>query len=141
MTTPLAAARLRRRSAQGLLALCAVVAATACGLTPNARNPFDGSAEQAVADRLRIQIRNLNFNDVTVFVVSSGQRVRLGGVTGKTDEDFRLEWNTAVPLWFEVDVIGGRGCRTQELTVDPGARIWVQIPTTTGAAPCRVGRG
>lgn len=134
---------MRSRAATALgatLAVVALVAATGCGAGSNVRNPFDGSAARESESRLRVQIQNMNFNDITVFAVSSGQRVRLGSVTGKTDRDFRLAWNYANPISFEIDVVGGRGCGTQPLAVDPGARVWVQVPNQVGSTPCSSGR-
>ena len=130
------------RPSRRLLALTAILAlATACSsLRGGAANPFDGSLEQQQEDRLRIQIQNMNFNDVTVYAVSPGQRVRLGNVTGKTDQNFRLEWNFANPISFEIDVVGGSGCNTRPLPVDPGARVWVQVPNEVGTSGCRAGR-
>jgi hypothetical protein len=122
------------------LVLTSILVASACGLSTNARNPFDGSLEQAQEDRLRVQIQNMNFNDVTVFAISSGQRVRVGSVTGKTDGNFRLNWNYADPISFQISVVGGRNCDTPPIAVDPGARVWVQIPIEIGVAQCRSGR-
>lgn len=136
MKRPLRASPPRRAA----LVLVSLLGATACGLSNNARNPFDGSLQQEQEDRLRIQVQNMNFNDVTVFAVSSGQRVRVGSVTGKTDQDFRLGWNFADPISFEIDVVGGRGCQTSPILVDPGARVWVQIPNEVGMSGCRSGR-
>jgi hypothetical protein len=130
------------RSRLRVLALAAsLAAASACSsLAGSARNPFDGSLEQQQEDRLRIQIQNMNFNDITIYAVSSSQRVRLGNVTGKTDQNFRLEWNFANPISFEIDVLGGRGCQTSPLPVEPGARVWVQVPNEVGVSGCRAGR-
>ena len=120
--------------------LTSVLAASACGLSSNARNPFDGSLAQGQEDRLSIHIQNKNFNDVTVFPVSSGQRVHVGSVTGKTDGNFRLNWNYAGAVSFQKRVVGGRDCNTAPIAVDPGARSWVQIPIEIGAVQCRSGR-
>ncbi len=129
------AARLR-----AVFALVTLVGASACGALGNSvPNPFAGGA-QAGEDRLRIQVQNMNFNDVTVYAVSAGQRIRLGNVTGKTDESFQIDWNFANPIAFQVDVIGGRGCNTSAIAVDPGARVWVQIPSEMGISGCRSGR-
>lgn len=122
------------------LALVALVGASACGaLGNNVPNPFAGGA-QAGEDRLRIQVQNMNFNDATVYAVSAGQRIRLGNVTGKTDESFQIDWNFANPIAFQVDVVGGRGCDTTAIPVDPGARVWLQIPSEVGRSGCRSGR-
>jgi len=124
-----------------MMVLVSLAFTAGCGISTNARNPFDGSLQQEQEDRLRIQIQNMNFNDVTIFAVSTGQRIRLGSVTGKTDRDFRLQWNYADPISFQINVVGGRGCDTQPIQVDRGARIWVQIPSEVGMSGCRSGRG
>lgn len=122
------------------LALVALVGTSACGALGNSvPNPFAGGA-QADENRLRVQVQNMNFNDVTVYAVSAGQRIRLGTVTGKTDESFQIDWNFANPIAFQVDVIGGRGCDTSAIPVDPGARVWLQIPSEMGISGCRSGR-
>ena len=114
-------------SLRGLLALGVVLMATsACSsLAGSARNPFDGSLEQEQEDRLRIQVQNMNFNDVTIYAVSLGQRVRLGNVTGKSDQSFRLEWNFANPISFEIDVVGGSGCDTTPVPVEQSRSVSV----------------
>ena len=128
-------------SLRALLALGVLVATSACGsMRGSPRNPFDGSLEQQQENRLRIQVQNMNFNDVTVYAVSLGQRVRLGNVTGKSDQSFRLEWNFANPISFEIDVVGGSGCDTTPVPVEPGARVWVQVPNEVRVSGCRSGR-
>lgn len=122
------------------LVLVSLIGVGACGLTTSTHNPFDGSLEQEQEDRLRIQIQNMNFNDVTIYAVAAGQRERLGSVTGKTDQSFRLRWNYAEPIAFEIDVVGGPECDTNPLAVEPGARVWVQIPNQVGSSGCRSGR-
>ena len=129
-------------SLKGVLALAVVLlAASGCSALGNpAPNPFDGSRAQEQEDRLRIQVQNNNFNDVTVYAISLGQRIRLGNVTGKTDQNFRLDWNFANPISFEIDVVGGRGCGTSPVPVEPGARVWVQVPNEVRVSGCRSGR-
>lgn len=127
-------------SLRAALVLVTLVGASACSSLGNSTpNPFDGAARSG-ENRLRIQVQNMNFNDVTVYAVSAGQRIRLGNVTGKTDENFQIDWNFANPISFQVDVIGGRGCDTSAIAVDPGARVWVQIPSEVGISGCRSGR-
>lgn len=105
-------------------------------------NPFDGSSAAATGaeDPIRVDVQNLNFNDVTVWAMRQGQRVRLGQVTGKTDETFRINWNLAIPISFVVDVTGGRSCQTGSIGVDPDAVVWVSVPANVGAQPCYAGR-
>ena len=125
------------------LLLVALLAAAGCGASRNeARSPFDGGrgGGSTAEDQIRIEVQNLNFNDVTLWAVRQGQRVRLGRVTGKTDETFSITWNLALPIYVVADVTGGRGCRTNQVSVERNARVWVIIPSNVGTQPCRLGR-
>lgn len=119
-----------------------VVVLSACGASRAAPSPFEGVHEGAPSeDPIHIDVQNLNFNDVTLWAVrEAGQRIRLGRVTGKTDETFRIPWNLAMPIGFEIDVVGGRSCRTGQVAVDRNAAVWVIVPSNVGTQPCRVGR-
>lgn len=123
--------------------IVALAGLTGCGASRNAvPSPFDGDASggSAAEDPIRIEIQNLNFNDITVWAVRQGQRIRLGRVTGKTDQTFSTEWNLALPIYFVVDVTGGRSCRTASVSVERNARVWVTVPGSVGVQPCRIGR-
>jgi hypothetical protein len=126
-----------------LRALCALVIlpgiVTACG-GGTAQNPFDGSTATPGGERIRIEVQNLNFNDATVWALRSSQRIRVGRVTGKTDQMFDIAWNTAQPIAIQVDVVSGRGCRTNAVAVEPNSRVWVTIPSDMGLGQCRIGR-
>lgn len=125
------------------LLLIALLAFAGCGASRNeARSPFDGGrgGGSTSEDRIRIEIQNINFNDITVWAVRQGQRIRLGRVTGKTDETFTIDWNLALPIYFVVDVTGGRSCRTGQVAVERNARVWVIVPSNVGTQPCRAGR-
>ena len=128
-----------RASRAALLAVVALGAGSACG-GGSARNPFDPSSTRAGVDRIRIEVQNLNFNDITVWAMRQSQRVRVGRVTGKTDQTFNIEWNVAQPIWFEVDIVSGRSCRTGQVPVDPQSRVWLIVPSEVGLSACRAGR-
>ena len=122
-----------------LIAAAGLAVAVGCG-GGSARNPFDPSAGPGVGDRIRVEVQNLNFNDVTVWALRNSQRVRVGRVTGKTDQTFTIPWNVAQPIWFEIDVVSGRSCRTPQVPVDPDSLVWVVIPSEIGLSACRAGR-
>jgi len=103
-------------------------------------NPFTGTVTGGVEQPIRIEVQNLNFNDATVYAMRSTQAIRLGRVTGKTDQEFRIEWNVAQSIAFRVDVVGGRSCRTGEVIVEADSRVWVTIPSDMGFGACRAGR-
>ena len=121
----------------------ALTGLTACASSrTSGPNPFagEGGGGSSVEDQIRVDIQNLNFNDITVWAVRQGQRIRVGRVTGKTDETFRIDWNLALPIYFVIDVTGGRSCRTSQVSVERNARVWVAVPSNVGASPCRIGR-
>lgn len=125
------------------LLVLTLLGAVGCGASRNeAPSPFEGgrSRGSTADDPIRVDVQNLNFNDVTIWAVRQGQRIRLGRVTGKTDESFRVEWNLALPIYFVIDVTGGRSCRTNQVAVERNARVWVVVPANVGSQPCRVGR-
>ena len=84
--------------------------------------------------------KSINFNDANLFALRNGQRIRMGSVTGKSEEDFTLDWNFSLPLQFEAQLVGGRTCRVRSIMADPGDALWIQIPTELSITPCTVGK-
>lgn len=134
--------RHRRHGRRLVLIPVALTLLAGCATGGSARNPFDPSDTGGTGSEepIRIEVQNLNFNDVTVWAMRQGQRIRLGRVTGKTDHTFRVDWNLAIPISFVVDVTGGRSCTTGGVGVDRDARVWVAVPSNVGSQPCRAGR-
>lgn len=116
-----------------------LLASTACG-SARSVNPFDPSETRPGVDRLRIEVQNLNFNDATVYAMRQSQRIRLGRVTGKSDQVFTIDWSTAVPVRFRIDLVSGPSCGTAEVPVDRNSLVWVTIPSVMGLGGCRAGR-
>jgi hypothetical protein len=131
-----------RQTASALALLLVATTLSGCASRNQVPNPFDGSSSAAsgAEDPIRIDIQNLNFNDVTVWAMRQGQRVRLGRVTGKTDETFRIDWNLAIPISFVIDVTGGRACQTGQVGVERDGIVWVSVPANVGTQPCYAGR-
>ncbi len=109
----------RHATFAALLAAPAVLA----GCATMTSNPFDRGAPGSI----RIEVQNLNFMDATLHAVSTGGRRRLGIVTGKGSADYTMEWHTTQPLQIEVDLLASDHCITQQLSVDPGDVIMLQI--------------
>jgi hypothetical protein len=130
--------RLGRR---GLLAGALFLLCTGCfGGLGRSRDPFHGGAEGGQG-RISVRVENQNFGDAVVHASRGGERVRLGSVIGKSEETFIMEWRFSLSLEFEVNIVGGGRCLVTPLSVDPGDRIWVKIPTHLGASPCYSGKG
>lgn len=134
------ATRRRRRALPVLLALSVVLIVSGClGRGGNPDDPFNGRRTEAPG-RLNVEVQNLNFNDLTVYAIRQGQQIRLGDVTGKSNREFTIDWDFAVPVQFRVDIVGGRECRIGELAADPGATIQLHIPANVGLSECRGNR-
>jgi hypothetical protein len=122
-----------RRSAVGLLAL----AATACGAGgdfPDRRDPFPASLPTTV----RIIVQNRNFQDARLYTYRRGTRSLLGTVPGKADREFVINWDFPDPMSVEIDMLAGPRCITEELMVDPGDILELQIaPRFSDTAGCR----
>jgi hypothetical protein len=130
----------RSLSVVAAIALTALAGCSSSG--SQTRSPFDGPATgSGTGDRIRVEIQNLSFNDITVWAVRpGGQRIRVARVTGKTDQNATIDWNVAQPISFFVEQVSGRSCRTGQIGVEPGARVWLNVPNSVGAQPCRAGR-
>jgi hypothetical protein len=109
-----------------LLALAggAVVGATACyGKGKNAPVPVE---------RTTLVVENRAFLDHDIYVVRSGQRIRLGTVTGNSKATFTIPASVVgavTSLRFIADPIGApRQPVTEEITVSPGDRVVLTIP-------------
>lgn len=120
-----------------------VLTTASCIRTPGRRidNPFAAPGSSEREGSIQIRIENQNFNDATVHAVRGGERIRLGEVTGKSDKNFTVRWNFSLPLEFEIHLIGGDGCGVRPLSVDPGDRVWVRIPTRVPGSQCYSGKG
>ncbi|MEJ2538671.1 MAG: hypothetical protein P8188_01600, partial [Gemmatimonadota bacterium] len=98
-----------------------------------ARAPFSdgGEARQSI----EIEVRNMNFNQATLWAVRFGERIRLGIVEGKQDETFRIEWRTSAPMQIEIRLLGGDRCVTRSMTVDPGDALYLEVASDLATDP------
>jgi len=128
-----------------LVAVSMVLATSACLQRgrPIGDDPFRGGSRGGGGgedSQLTVEVRNLNFNDISVFAFRRGERIRVGDITGKTDRTFQVPWAFSVPVQFRVEIVSGRSCTTRTVNGDPGAGIWIQVPADVGLSQCRVGR-
>jgi hypothetical protein len=103
-------------------------------------NPFAPRGSRGSDGEIRVRVENLNFADATIHALRGGERIRLGQVTGKSEKNFTVRWNFSLPIEFQVDLVGGEACGIQPMTVDPGDRVWLRIPTQVGPSPCYAGK-
>ncbi len=107
------------------LLLLLIGAVSAC--SRSVRAPRDS---QTIETTLRVE--NRSFADVNIFVIRSGQRIRLGTVTGLSTRVLvipRGVMSGPTPLQFLADPIGSnRTPISQEITVQPGDEVGLVIP-------------
>lgn len=119
------------------LALAAVVLTAGCassGRSVNARQPFT----DASASTVRLIVQNRNFQDARLYYFRRGARMALGVVTGKRDAEFVIDWDFPDAMQIEINLLAGPRCLTEELQVDPGDILELQIaPVFTDTRGCR----
>ncbi len=112
----------------------ALTAAFALSISLNAcsrNNKDDEPAEPVEPTYLRVE--NRAFLDMTLYVIRSSQRIRLGTVTGNTTSRLLIPanvvTNSAGSLQFQASPIGGsRAPISQQIAVTPGDEILLIIP-------------
>jgi hypothetical protein len=96
------------------------------------RHGVKPNTQSAPRAETAVRVENQNFLDMDVFVVRSGQRIRLGMVSGLSTQLFMLRpeiVGSASDLQFEFHPIGGRANpRTETITVHAGDVIELTIP-------------
>ena len=113
----------RRASAAGRIAvLCVVLIGAGLGCA-STRSPFIAQEDA----RINIEVINHGFQDVTLHAIWSGQRVRLGRVSGTRTANFMLPWDWTVGLRIHIDELAGRECTTREIWANPGDIILLEI--------------
>lgn len=89
-------------------------------------DPFSTSTDRP--NRIRIEVRNLNFADARLYAIrDGGARMSLGSVTGKTDASFTLDWRLNQDIRIEINLLAGPTCMTRRIQVQPGDILELQI--------------
>jgi hypothetical protein len=86
-------------AAAALLAGCA----TSQG-SDRVTDPFGGGG--AASEDVLLTVENNDFRDASIYALWNGMRRRVGSVTGKTSETFRMEWRSE-EIQLEIDFLGG----------------------------------
>lgn len=112
----------RRTFAAGLL----VLALAACGGHNTADNGI--IPNQPVV----LKVQNDSFNDMRIYVLQGGQRLRLGTANGKGVSSFKIPKSFIAgitSLRFEAVPIGANGrAVSEEITISPGQDVELRIP-------------
>ena len=121
------------------LAMAIVVVSSACTAagTGVAQNPYAYTSTDRPT-QVRLLVQNLNFNDARLFALALNGRTPIGQVSGKQDKEFELNWPLSSPMRIEINMVAGPKCTTQEMQVDPGDILELQIASVfTQTAACR----
>lgn len=115
--------------------LIASLAASACG-TLGLANPFGGSSSGESS--VTVEVQNRNFADATIHVLRGSERIRLGIVSATEDRTFTVAWRFSMPMRVNIRLLAGGECITDDLIVDPGDRLFVEVPPDLSSDPdCR----
>jgi predicted small lipoprotein YifL len=106
------------------LLLVLLVATTSCGTSRRGPVPE--------GERTTVEVRNQNFLDMNVYVLSGSQRIRLGTVNGLSTRTLTIPRSLVfgfASVRFEMNPIGSRARPvSQEITVSEGGQIVLTIP-------------
>lgn len=112
----------RRLPGVRMAALILLVGITGCaGLGRG--DPFTGTTKAMIF----IEVDNRNFNQATIWMLSSSGQRRLGVVNGKVRKTFSVRWRRSDDLQLRVRVMGERGFITGRQLVIPGDHIELRI--------------
>ena len=114
-----------RRVSLGATFLIPVV--TGCIATGGATgNPMDRGSREA--EEIEILVRNLNFNQATVYTARGGSSRRLGIVPGKGEATFKTSWYLP-DIQLRVKFLAGPDFFTETIPVSPGELLELIIPS------------
>lgn len=112
------------RLAPGSVVLAALAFVAAC--TPR------GTQVGEMTAPVMVQVDNRAFLDANVYVLRSGERIRLGTATGSSTTTFTLPRRlviSATPLSFVMEFVGSsRRPISEEITVLPGDTVMLTVP-------------
>lgn len=96
--------------------------------------------EEGPVDRfadVTVQVKNDNFYDATIYVLSGDIRERLGNVGGGATQTFRFGWRSS-RVRFVIALLAVGEYPTEEITTNPGDELELQItPDLHRRAPAR----
>jgi hypothetical protein len=113
----------------GLAAVSLAVIATSCK-SASGREDSDREAPPPQA-RTTIRVENQRFQDMDIYVVQEGQRIRLGTVTGNSTEIFELPRSVVTGVtqleFLAVPLAGAEEPVSEAVTVRPGDELGLTI--------------
>lgn len=99
----------------------------------NGAPPQTGDEDNGQVAQTTLEVTNQWFADMDIYVVQTGQRIRLGLATGNSTSDFVIPSaivnGSAIRLRFIASPVGGNHSPvSDEITVSPGDNIQLTIP-------------
>jgi hypothetical protein len=99
----------------------------------NGPPPETGDDDSQMVAETTLEVTNQWFSDMTIYVIHSGQRLRLGLATGNATTGFVIPRaivnGSAIQLRFLADPVGGTHAPvSDEITVSPGDAVQLTIP-------------
>lgn len=127
--------RVRRPSAA--LILAALVSGCAAAGGGVSEDPYEITSTNR-PPIVKLIVRNMNFSDVRLFSIQPSGRIPIGQVSGKQDAEFQLDWPLSAYMSIEIDMVAGPRCTTDEMQVDPGDILELQVAVVFNqTAGCR----
>jgi len=117
-----------RRQIQALvrLSVALLLPVVVMGCNATRADPMAGRMGAGSA-MIQLRVTNLGFNDATLTAITTGNRVRLGVVPGKTNQSFTIPWDALQELRVQISVLAGGNYTTPSVTVNPGERVELLI--------------
>lgn len=127
------------RTLRSALAVALTALAPAgCGSMGRTLTPSPFADAQFGPQKLTVHVDNLNFNEATIWLISSTGRRRLGIAGGKNSTDFTIPWTFSDRVQLEIDLLAGPRCTTDTIIADPGDILQMQVESDFGATQgCR----
>jgi hypothetical protein len=116
--------RMRRMTALFVVLAAPALAACSAG---TARNPFMDQEEVGSRSALRISAESRYFSRVTLYAISTGRRIRIGSVSGLSEEQFSVSWPSQTDLQVLIETQDGYSFLTSAIVATPGETVYLVI--------------
>jgi hypothetical protein len=101
----------------------ALVTLAGCASSPTTRASVDPFGDAgAGSEEVLLTVENNDFRDASIYAIWNGVRRRVGSVTGKTSETFRMEWRSE-DIQLEIDFLGGGDYVSERVPVTQGDHL------------------
>ncbi|MGE0159276.1 MAG: hypothetical protein AB7T31_07665 [Gemmatimonadales bacterium] len=109
---------------------------TACAAPGRQLDPFSSAGARATS--MRVEVRNNNFNDATIYYSQlGGTERRVGDVVGNGRRTFDVPLEFTGDVRFRIELLAAGWCTLYPIVVSPGDVIGIDIVSDfPGAANC-----